>query len=153
MGKEGAMTSKVEVATWKKKSHTLSEVAVHLDDGRVLRKEFDVGIPMTDLAAQGESLTQKFMGLAESAIGAERAKRVAEMSGKLDGVSDVGELMALVAKAMTSVTPASSAISRESVTKRTSAFDAAGAMVPSGVRCSASRNSSLWDRAGRGAAP
>lgn len=93
------LTRKVEVATWNKKSHTLSEVAVHLDDGRVLRKEFDVGIPMTDLKAQGESLTQKFMGLAEPAIGAERAKRVAEVSGKLNGVSDVGELMALVAKA------------------------------------------------------
>ncbi len=53
----------------------LSEVAVHLTDGRVVRKEFDVGIPMTDLAAQGASLTQKFMGLAEPAIGAERASR------------------------------------------------------------------------------
>lgn len=93
------LTDKVEVATWKKKSHTLSEVAVHLDDGRVLRKEFDVGIPMTDLAAQGASLTQKFMGLAEPAIGAERAKRVAEMSAHLAGLKDVGELMALVAKA------------------------------------------------------
>jgi hypothetical protein len=71
---------------------------VHLADGRVVRKEFDVGIPMTDLAAQGTSLTQKFMGLAEPAIGAERAGQVAEISGKLDSV-DVGELMALVAKA------------------------------------------------------
>jgi 2-methylcitrate dehydratase PrpD len=93
------LCKRVEVATWKKKSHTLSEVAVHLADGRVVRKEFDVGIPMTDLAAQGTSLTQKFMGLAEPAIGAERAGQVAEISGKLDSVKDVGELMALVAKA------------------------------------------------------
>jgi 2-methylcitrate dehydratase PrpD len=90
---------KIDVATWKKPSHTLSEVAVHLNDGRVVRKEFDVGIPMTDLAAQGASLTQKFMGLAEPVIGAQRAKQVAEISNKLDGVKDVGELMALVAKA------------------------------------------------------
>ena len=90
---------KFEIATWKKKSHTLSEVAVHLNDGRVVRKEFDVGIPMTDLAAQGASLGQKFFGLAEPAIGAARAAQVAEISGKLDGVKDVGELMALVAKA------------------------------------------------------
>ena len=39
------------------------------------------------------------MGLAEPAIGAERAGQVAEISGKLDSVKDVGELMALVAKA------------------------------------------------------
>jgi 2-methylcitrate dehydratase PrpD len=90
---------KIDVATWKKPSHTLSEVAVQLNDGRVLRKEFDVGIPMTDLAAQGASLRQKFMGLAEPAIGAERAKQVADVSGRLDGVKDVGEVMALVAKA------------------------------------------------------
>ena len=90
---------KFEIATWKKKSHTLSEVAVHLNDGRVVRKEFDVGIPMTDLAAQGASLGQKFFGLAEPAIGAARAAQVAEISGKLDGVRNVGELMALVAKA------------------------------------------------------
>jgi 2-methylcitrate dehydratase PrpD len=91
--------SKVEVGTWRKPSHTLSEVAVHLDDGRVLRKEFDVGIPMTDLAAQGQSLTRKFTGLAEPAIGAERAKRVAEISTHLAELKDVGELMALVADA------------------------------------------------------
>ena len=90
---------KIDVVTWKKPSHTLSEVAVQLNDGRVVRREFDVGIPMTDLAAQGASLTQKFMGLAEPAIGAERARQVAEISGKLDSVKDVGEVMALVAKA------------------------------------------------------
>lgn len=92
------LTSKVEVATWRKKSHTLSEVAVHLDDGRVLRKEFDVGIPMTDLVAQGQSLTQKFMGLAEPAIGAARAKQVADATSKLGDVGNVADLMALVAK-------------------------------------------------------
>lgn len=93
------LCNKFEVATWKKKSHTLSEVAVHLDDGRVLRKEFDVGIPMTDLGAQGASLTQKFIGLAEPAIGAERARQVAEACGRLDSIKDTNELMALVAKA------------------------------------------------------
>ena len=93
------LCKKFEIATWKKKSHTLSEVAVQLNDGRVVRKEFDVGIPMTDLAAQGTSLTQKFFGLAEPAIGAARARQVAEISGKLGSVKDVGELMALVAKA------------------------------------------------------
>jgi 2-methylcitrate dehydratase PrpD len=93
------LCSKIDIATWKKPSHTLSEVAVHLSDGRVVRKEFDVGIPMTDLAAQGASLTQKFMGLAEPVIGAARAKQVAEVSNRLDGVKDVGEVMALVAKA------------------------------------------------------
>jgi 2-methylcitrate dehydratase PrpD len=91
------LCSKVEVATWKKTSHTLSEVAVHLADGRVLRKEFDVGIPMTDLVAQGQSLTQKFLGLAEPAIGAARAKQVADATANLAAVADVGELMALVA--------------------------------------------------------
>jgi len=90
---------KIDVATWKKPSHTLSEVAVHMNDGRVVRKEFDVGIPMTDLAAQGASLRQKFLGLTEPVIGAERAKQVAEISNNLGSVKDVGELMALVAKA------------------------------------------------------
>jgi 2-methylcitrate dehydratase PrpD len=93
------LCSRIDVATWKQKSHTLSEVAVHLNDGRVVRKAFDVGIPMTDLAAQGTSLTQKFFGLAEPAVGAERAREIAAISGKLDSVKDVSELMALVAKA------------------------------------------------------
>lgn len=93
------LCEKIEIATWKKKSHTLSEVAVQLDDGRVLRKEFDVGIPMTDLAAQGQSLTQKFLGLAEPAIGAARAGQVAEVTGRLGSVGNVADLMALVAKA------------------------------------------------------
>jgi len=91
------LCSKVEVATWKKTSHTLSEVAVHLADGRVLRKEFDVGIPMTDLVAQGQSLTLKFMGLAEPAIGAARAKQVADATANLAAVTNVAELMALMA--------------------------------------------------------
>jgi 2-methylcitrate dehydratase PrpD len=97
-GEVADLARKVEVATWRKKSHTLSEVAVHLDDGRVLRKEFDVGIPMTDLVAQGQSLTQKFMGLTEPAIGAARAKQVADATGKLGELANVADLMALVAK-------------------------------------------------------
>jgi hypothetical protein len=76
----------------------LSEVAVQLADGRVVRKEFDVGIPMTDLAAQGASLRQKFSGLAEPVIGAERAQKLADVCAKLESVKDTGELMTLVAK-------------------------------------------------------
>jgi len=50
-------------------------------------------------SAQGASLGQKFFGPAEPAIGAARAKQVAEISGKLDSIRDVGDLLALVAKA------------------------------------------------------
>jgi hypothetical protein len=73
----------------------LSEVVVHLKDGRVVRQAHDVGIPMTDLARQGVALRDKFMTLAEPVVGAARAIKLADMCGRAAELSCVSELMDL----------------------------------------------------------
>jgi 2-methylcitrate dehydratase PrpD len=92
-----ALRDRIEIQTWKAPSHTLSEVVVHLKDGTVLRQAHDVGIPMTDLAAQGEKLTHKFAVLAEPLIGGARAGRVRDICMDLSALDDASALLALVA--------------------------------------------------------
>jgi 2-methylcitrate dehydratase PrpD len=91
-----ALLEKVRVQPRKASSHTLSEVVVTLRDGTELRQAHDVGIPMTDLAMQGDMLLRKFGVLTEPVIGSGRAAQVAAICGDLAGLGDVGSLMALV---------------------------------------------------------
>ena len=91
-----ALREKIEVKPKPVSPHTLSEVVVHLKDGRVVRQAHDVGIPMTDLARQGAALREKFTTLAEPVIGAARARKVADICGRFSELSRVPELMDLV---------------------------------------------------------
>src|SRR5205807_4966196 len=88
-----ALRDKIEVRPKPVAPHTLSEVVVHLKDGRVVRQAHDVGIPMTDLARQGAALREKFMTLAEPVVGAKRATKVADTCGGFGELSRVSELM------------------------------------------------------------
>jgi len=90
-----ALREKIEVRPKPVAPHTLSEVVVHLKDGRVVRQAHDVGIPMTDLARQGAALRDKFMTLAEPVVGAARAGKIADMCGNAGELSRVSELMDL----------------------------------------------------------
>jgi 2-methylcitrate dehydratase PrpD len=91
-----SLRDRIEVKTKPVAPHTLSEVVVHLKDGRVVRQAHDVGIPMTDLARQGASLRAKFASLAEPVIGKARADKVADTCGQLGELGRVSELMDLV---------------------------------------------------------
>ena len=90
-----ALIDKITVQPRRAPSHTLSEVVVKLKDGRELRQAHDVGIPMTDLNAQGENLARKFAVLAEPVIGSERAAKLAAACADLANLRDVADLMAL----------------------------------------------------------
>ena len=90
-----ALRDKIEVRPKPVAPHTLSEVVVHLKDGRVVRQAHDVGIPMTDLARQGVALRDKFMTLAEPVVGAARAAKIADLCGRAGELSRVSELMDL----------------------------------------------------------
>jgi 2-methylcitrate dehydratase PrpD len=92
------LCDKVEVEPRQATSETLTEVFVHLDDGTVLRQVYDVGIPETDLAAQGDKLKAKFMKLAEPALGADAARAVAERCGGLSNLQNLTELCQLVGR-------------------------------------------------------
>jgi 2-methylcitrate dehydratase PrpD len=90
-----ALRDKIEVRPKPVAPHTLSEVVVHLKDGRVVRQAHDVGIPMTDLARQGAALRDKFVTLAEPVIGVSRATKVADICGRAGELSRVSDLMDL----------------------------------------------------------
>lgn len=90
-----ALRDKIEVRPKPVAPHTLSEVVVHLKDGRVVRQAHDVGIPMTDLVRQGAALREKFMTLAEPVVGAARATKLADLCGRAGELSRVSELMDL----------------------------------------------------------
>jgi 2-methylcitrate dehydratase PrpD len=91
-----ALRDRIEVKAKPVAPHTLSEVVVHLKDGRVVRQSHDVGIPMTDLARQGAALRDKFTTLAEPVIGAARAAKVADVCGRFNELTRVSDLMDLV---------------------------------------------------------
>ena len=91
-----ALRDKIEVKPTPITPHTLSEVVVHLKDGRVVRQAHDVGIPMTDLARQGAALRAKFFSLAEPVIGKARADQVAAVCGQFGELARLAELMDLV---------------------------------------------------------
>lgn len=84
---------KFDIQTWKQKSSTLSEVTVEMKNGQHFTETFDVGIPITDLEAQGASLRRKFSALAEPLIGADRALALIEMTASLETVKNTLELM------------------------------------------------------------
>lgn len=84
---------KFDIQTWTQKSSTMSEVTIETKGGERFTESFDVGIPMTDLGAQGASLRRKFSALTEPLIGDNRSLSLIEMTASLDTVKNVLELM------------------------------------------------------------
>jgi 2-methylcitrate dehydratase PrpD len=75
-----------------------AEITVALKDGRTARADFDAGIPMADVAAQGKRIAAKFDALATPVIGAARARELREAVAGLDALGDVGVITKLAAK-------------------------------------------------------
>jgi 2-methylcitrate dehydratase PrpD len=74
-----------------------AELAVTLRDGRVVRASHDSGIAMSDIGRQGERLAAKFDALAETVLGAARARELREVISGLDGLADTGAVARLAA--------------------------------------------------------
>jgi 2-methylcitrate dehydratase PrpD len=87
-----ALRDKVEVEPRQAASDTLNEVFVYLADGTVLSRVHDVGIPATDLKAQGERLKAKFNTLVNPALEASVARAIVESCEGLSDLRNVTEL-------------------------------------------------------------
>ena len=72
-------------------------VALVLKDGRELLAETNVGIPASDVAAQGEKLRAKFHSLAEPVIGRARAGEALRLIERFETLESLKPLMAAVA--------------------------------------------------------
>jgi hypothetical protein len=75
-----------------------AEIEVALKDGHKIKADFDAGIPMADIAAQGKRLAEKFDALATPIVGAARTRELRETVAGLDGLGDVGVLTKLAAR-------------------------------------------------------
>ena len=89
------LRDKVSVEFERQWPHTLAEMRVTLDDGRVVEAHHDSGIPASDLAAQQLRLEAKFMSLAEPVVGRSRAERLVACVAALDGLGSLDELTRL----------------------------------------------------------
>jgi hypothetical protein len=75
--------------------HTVAEMRVTLDDGRVVEARHDSGIPADDLAAQQRRLEAKFMSLAEPVLGRSRAEQLVACVAGLDELASLDDLTRL----------------------------------------------------------
>jgi hypothetical protein len=74
-----------------------AELSVTLRDGKTLHATHDAGLAMTDFAAQGARLADKFDALVEPVLGAARARELRGMIEELDDVTEIGALARLAA--------------------------------------------------------
>jgi 2-methylcitrate dehydratase PrpD len=72
-------------------------VAIVLKDGRELLAETNVGIPASDIAAQGEKLRAKFHSLAEPVIGRARTGEALRLIERFEALDNLKLLMTAVA--------------------------------------------------------
>jgi 2-methylcitrate dehydratase PrpD len=72
-------------------------VAIVLKDGRELLAETNVGIPASDVAAQGEKLRAKFHSLAEPVIGRARTGEALRLIERFEALDNLKLLMTAVA--------------------------------------------------------
>lgn len=75
-----------------------AEITVEMKDGSKVSAKFDAGIPMADIAAQGQRLAEKFDALAAPVVGAARARELRETVAGLDALADASVVSKLAAK-------------------------------------------------------
>lgn len=85
----------VSVEARKKPSHTLSDVAIVLDDGTTQRTSHDTGIPAADFKVQGEALLAKFKALTSDRLGEGASRELGDRCLEFERVTDIGALMRL----------------------------------------------------------
>jgi len=73
---------------------TLAEMELLLTDGTRVTAQHDSGLPMTDVAAQGARLEEKFTALVEPVLGAARSRALIEDVGRFDALPDTRAMMA-----------------------------------------------------------
>ncbi len=74
---------------------TLAELELLLTDGTCVTAQHDSGLPMTDVAAQGQRLGEKFTALVEPVLGAEWSRALIEQVGRFDALADARGVMRL----------------------------------------------------------
>lgn len=77
--------------------NTFTSIELGLKDGRRVRAEHDAGIPAADTEEQGRRLEEKFAGLVEPVLGANRSRALIETIRTLDAQPDVKPLASLSA--------------------------------------------------------
>jgi 2-methylcitrate dehydratase PrpD len=92
-----ALRDRVAITTRKGESPTLSDVTVHLTDGRLLHEHSDCAVPAADARAQWEPLTSKFRALVEPSLGVARTEEAIGLCRTLDEASSVRPLLAVLA--------------------------------------------------------
>jgi 2-methylcitrate dehydratase PrpD len=75
--------------------NTFAEVELLLRDGTRLSARHDAGVPAADTADQGRRLEEKFVGLVEPVLGAERCNALISRIGGFEALGEIGELAAL----------------------------------------------------------
>jgi 2-methylcitrate dehydratase PrpD len=76
---------------------TMAELELLLTDGRRVTAQHDAGLPMTDVAMQGQRLEEKFAALVEPILGAGRSRAMIAQVGRIGSGGDVRDLMGLSA--------------------------------------------------------
>ena len=92
-----ALRDRVAITPRKGESPTLSDVTVHLTDGRSLRERSDCAVPAANAQAQWEPLTAKFRALVEPSLGVARTEEAIGLCRTLDEASSVRPLLAVLA--------------------------------------------------------
>lgn len=88
-----AVTVRLMPPSW---PNMMAEARVETVDGRVLEGCANSAVPCTDLSLQGERLLHKFRMISSPVSGAERTEAIAAIIAKLETVSDIGALLAII---------------------------------------------------------
>jgi 2-methylcitrate dehydratase PrpD len=75
--------------------NTFAEIKLRLTDGTVLSASHDSGIAAVDSADQGRRLEQKFTGLVEPVLGAQRCKTLISLISGFENLRSVSEITRL----------------------------------------------------------
>ncbi len=89
-----ALRDKIDVDFVTGWPQTRTVVEIETVDGAAYQAEHDAGIAAPDVAAQGKRLREKFTALVEPLYGTARTREIIELVGRLDNLSDVGQLAA-----------------------------------------------------------
>lgn len=76
---------------------TLATARIKLHDGQTLERSFDVGVPATDVAAQGLKIDAKFRALAVPLLGEATAAALLTDLHNLENLGNAGQLMTHIA--------------------------------------------------------
>ncbi len=95
--REGSRRVSLDTQPLTKEHRHGAAVAIVLKDGRELLAETNVGVPASDVAAQGEKLRAKFHSLAEPVIGRSRTGEALRLIERFEMLDSLKPLMTAVA--------------------------------------------------------